>query len=400
MDLGLILELTLKAFFGLDAVVFIIAAIGLNVQFGYAGLLNFGQAAFMAAGAYGLGMTTYYFGVSWWWGLVFGALYAGGLAVIVGIPTLRLRADYLAIVTIALAELVRLVVRSVTHKEKFGGSDGLKGFANGFQQLNPVDVPGNKYGIGPFGKYGAHGVVQILLVIFWLLVSLAIGYAIVASRRPDAAPRRLLGSAAGLGVVIYAVLLLATTQFSYLGTEVWVLMVGWVLAGIFSVYVWALMRSPWGRVIKSIREDEDAVRSLGKNVFGYKMSALVIGAIIGMFAGIIFALKNSNVQPDNYSRAVTFYVLTALVLGGLAKVTGSVVGPMIFWALLALTDSVLSEASDNAGRVVLFGVTIFQNSSARGQFRLMLVGIGLMLLMVFRPQGIFGNRKEMALDGR
>ena len=137
MNWGLIVDLTLKAFFGLDAVVFIIAALGLNVQFGYAGLLNFGQAAFMAAGAYGLGMSTYYWGVSWWWGIVFGLVYASVLAVIVGVPTLRLRADYLAIVTIALAELVRLVVRSVTHKAKFGGTDGLKGFATGFQNINP-----------------------------------------------------------------------------------------------------------------------------------------------------------------------------------------------------------------------------------------------------------------------
>ena len=116
MDWELILQLTLQAFFGLDAVVFIIAALGLNVQFGYAGLLNFGQAAFMAAGAYGLGMSTYYWGVSWWWGILFGAMYAAALALVVGVPTLRLRADYLAIVTIALAELVRLVVRSVTHR--------------------------------------------------------------------------------------------------------------------------------------------------------------------------------------------------------------------------------------------------------------------------------------------
>ncbi|MFZ9628972.1 MAG: branched-chain amino acid ABC transporter permease, partial [Ilumatobacteraceae bacterium] len=129
MDWNLILELTLKAFFGLDAVVFIIAALGLNVQFGYAGLLNFGQAAFMAAGAYGLGMSVNYWGVSWWWGIAFGFVYAAVLAVLVGVPTLRLRADYLAIVTIALAELVRLIVRSVTHKKKFGGTDGLKGFA-------------------------------------------------------------------------------------------------------------------------------------------------------------------------------------------------------------------------------------------------------------------------------
>jgi branched-chain amino acid transport system permease protein len=391
---GLIIDLTLKAFFGLDAVVFIIAALGLNVQFGYAGLLNFGQAAFMAAGAYGLGMSTYYWGVSWWWGIVFGLVYASVLAVIVGIPTLRLRADYLAIVTIALAELIRLVVRSVTHKEKFGGTDGLKGFADGFQKLNPFADQGGIYGIGPFQASGA--VTVVLTTVLWSAIS--IGIAVAVHRKWLADKGR--GVVAGLSVAIFAVFMVLLSRVKYLGIELWTLLVGWVLVALCSLFVFQLMRSPWGRVIKGIREDEDAVRSLGKNVFGYKMSALVIGAILGMLAGIVFALKNSNVQPDNYSRAVTFYVMTALVLGGIATVTGSIVGPMLFWALLAFTDSFLAEISDKQGRVEVFGIELLKNSSARGQFRYILVGLGLILLMVYRPQGLFGNRKEMALDGR
>ncbi|MFM2182262.1 MAG: hypothetical protein RJB61_556 [Actinomycetota bacterium] len=398
MDWGLILELTLKAFFGLDAVVFIIAALGLNVQFGYAGLLNFGQAAFMAAGAYGLGMSVNYWGVSWWWGVAFGFAYAAVLAVIVGVPTLRLRADYLAIVTIALAELVRLIVRSVTHKEKFGGTDGLKGFAAGFQDLSPVDVPGNAYGLGPMQT---SGLMRIALFVFWVLVALAVGIAIdrLRGRRTGRAGINW-ALAAGAGAVVFAVLMVLFPRFDYLGTDLWVLIVGWGIVALCAVYVWALMRSPWGRVLKGIREDEDAVRSLGKNVFGYKMSALVIGAVIGMLAGIINALRTSNVQPDNFSRALTFYVLTALVLGGVATVTGSIVGPMAYWALLAFTDVFLSEVSDDTGRLAVGGITLLENASARGQFRLVLVGVGLIMLMVFRPQGLFGNRKEMALDGR
>jgi branched-chain amino acid transport system permease protein len=391
---GLIIDLTLKAFFGLDAVVFIIAALGLNVQFGYAGLLNFGQAAFMAAGAYGLGMSTYYWGVSWWWGIVFGLIYASVLAVIVGIPTLRLRADYLAIVTIALAELIRLVVRSVTHKDKFGGTDGLKGFADGFQKLNPFAEQGGTYGIGPFQASGWRMVVVTTVV--WLAIS--VGIALAVHRKWLADKGR--GVVAGLSVAVFAVFMVLLSRVKYLGIELWTLVVGWALVALCSLFVLQLMRSPWGRVIKGIREDEDAVRSLGKNVFGYKMSALIIGAILGMLAGIVFALKNSNVQPDNYSRAVTFYVMTALVLGGIATVTGSIVGPMLFWALLAFTDSFLAEISDKQGRVEVFGIELLKNSSARGQFRYILVGLGLILLMVYRPQGLFGNRKEMALDGR
>ena len=121
MDIIKVLENTISSLIGIDAAYFALAAIGLNVQFGYTGLLNFGQAAFMACGAYGLGMTSQYFGVGMWWGIVIGLIYVVVLGVLVGIPTLRLRADYLAIVTIATAEIVRLIVRSVRFKEYFGG---------------------------------------------------------------------------------------------------------------------------------------------------------------------------------------------------------------------------------------------------------------------------------------
>ena len=109
MDIIKVLENTISALIGTDAAYFALAAIGLNVQFGYTGLLNFGQAAFMACGAYGLGMTSQYFGVGMWWGILIGLIYVVVLGILVGIPTLRLRSDYLAIVTIATAEIVRLV---------------------------------------------------------------------------------------------------------------------------------------------------------------------------------------------------------------------------------------------------------------------------------------------------
>ena len=111
MDWAVIFDNTVEAFVGINACYFALAAIGLNVQFGYAGLLNFGQAAFMACGAYGIGMAAHYFGYGFWWGLLFGLVYTVALALLLGIPTLRLRADYLAIVTIAAAEIVRLVVQ-------------------------------------------------------------------------------------------------------------------------------------------------------------------------------------------------------------------------------------------------------------------------------------------------
>jgi len=334
MDWAEILGNAIRAFVGTDAVYFALAAIGLNVQFGYTGLLNFGQAAFMACGAYGLGMTAQYFGVSFWWGFPIGLAYVVVLGLIVGIPTLRLRADYLAIVTIATAEIVRLVVRSVRFKDFFGGSDGINQFSQAYRDLSPFE-PGATYGVEPF---------------------------------------------------------------RFTGYTLSTLVPGWILVGIVSAFVWSLMRSPWGRVVKAIREDEDAVRSLGKNVYLYKMQSLIIGGVIGMLAGVVFSLDRGSVQPDNYSRDVTFYVLTALVLGGIAKVSGSVIGSMLFWFLFVLLDNVMRQIIAD-GPLRVGGVTIIQSTQV-GPVAYMLVGLGLMLLMVLRPQGIFGNKKEMALDAR
>ena len=91
------------------------------------------------------------------------------------------------------------------------------------------------------------------------------------------------------------------------------------------------MRSPWGRVLKGIREDEDAVRSLGKNVFAYKMQALVVGGVFGAMAGIVFVLPRAAVLPANYATSLTFFLWTILLLGGAATVFGPVVGAVIFW---------------------------------------------------------------------
>ena len=334
MDWSQIIQNTILAALGVDAIYFAIAALGLNVQFGYTGLVNFGQAAFMACGSYGLGMTAQYFGIGLWWGIPLGIVFVIVLALIVGIPTLRLRADYLAIVTIAVAEIVRLFVRSVKFNYMFGGTEGISNFSRDYRDLNPFD-PGATYGFGPF-TFSGYTLITVL--------------------------------------------------------------VGWVLVGIFSLFVWQLMRSPWGRVIKGIREDEDAVRSLGKNVYFYKLQSLILGGIIGMFAGMVLSLDRGSVQPDNYSRDVTFYILTALVLGGLAKVAGSVVGAMLFWVIFVFSDNVLREVT-RIGPLRIGDFTIIQSTQV-GAVNYMFVGLGLMLLMTYRPQGLFGNKTEMALDGR
>lgn len=320
-----------KAFFGFQAVFFALLAIGLNVHFGYTGLLNFGQIAFAMLGGFGIAISVSQWGLPFWVGVIVGVLAAVVLALLLGLPTLRLRADYLAIVTIATAEGLRLVFRSVSATPVTGGTRGLSAFNRDFIALAPWDT----------------------------------------ARRYD---------------------LLGTT---WSGGELWVVTVGWILVALCSLLVWALMRAPWGRVVKAIREDEDAVRSLGKNVYAYKMQALVLGGIFGAFGGMVYAVGTGSAIPDQYQNANTFLAYGALILGGAARVLGPVIGSMLLLFILQFADTGLRSLISN-------GVIPSELLSATdvAQLRYVLVGIGLMLLLVFRPQGIFGDRREVMLDAR
>jgi branched-chain amino acid transport system permease protein len=398
MNLSNILTQTISAFFGVDAMYFAIAAIGLNVQFGYAGLLNFGQAGFMACGAYAVGMTAHYFHISFWWGIPIAIGYAIIFGLIMGVPTLRLKADYLAIVTIALAECVRLIARSVTFKKYFGGSDGINEFNGAFIKRTPFNTSGN-YSLWPFAS--STSLVGCILLLSLFGMSGVMMGRLIAQKMSKGDEARLRRHWVLWSVVSFVVMLAASKKTSYGGLIFKSLIIGWILAAVLGGFVYMLMRSPWGRVIKGIREDEDAVRSLGKNVYSYKMQALILGGAIATFSGIMFSVSRGSVQPDNYSRDVTFYVLTALVLGGLAKVSGSIVGPMVFWAILQFVATFLNELTNSwGGRVEILGIPVITKSSDVGIYVQIVIGLMLVLLMVFRPEGMFGNRKEMALDGR
>ncbi len=326
---------------GINAVIFALAAIGLNIHFGYTGLLNFGQAAFAAVGAYGIALTVLTFGLPFGVGIVVGLAAGITLALLLGIPTLRLRADYLAIATIAVAEIIRLVFRSNTFGDFFGGADGIQGFARGFDALNPIPDRREDYGFGPW---------------------------------------------------------------QYNNQELWELLVGWSLVLLACLLVFLLMRSPWGRVVKAIREDEDAVRSLGKNVFGYKQQALVLGGVMGCLAGFMFGLSRGSVLPDNYAPQFTFLAYAALLIGGAARVFGPVLGSAILWLTLSLTDGVLRTLVGLEYPEWLnfdaWPSWLLLSGTDVGAVRFMLVGLILILLMAFRPQGILGDRKELALDVR
>src|SRR3954463_7701230 len=132
--------IAVKAFFGFQAIVFSLLAIGINIHFGYTGLLNFGQIAFAMLGGFGIAISVSQWGLPFWVGVVIGLVAALVLALLLGLPTLRLRADYLAIVTIATAEGLRLVFRSVSATEVTGGTRGLAAFNRDFIALAPWET--------------------------------------------------------------------------------------------------------------------------------------------------------------------------------------------------------------------------------------------------------------------
>ena len=322
MDILNILKLALGEMLSPTTITFVLCALGLAVHFGFTGLLNFGQAAFAAVGAYGMVISIDTLKLPLFLAVLMGLLCSIIFALILGIPTLRLRADYLAMVTIATAEVFRYFMTTIGFSKVTGGSNGLSQFGAEFWALNPI----------PEGNYN-------------------------------------------FGFV------------SYRADQLYVLMVGWGAVIIGALILRLLMRSPWGRVLKGIREDEDAVRSLGKNVFFYKLQALMIGGVFASIGGMIFVLNLSNVQPQVWTTNFTFTIWSVLLLGGAATILGPIAGGMIFIALISITQGIM-------GGLVELGLLPFLTQPDIAQIRLLLIGLSLMLLVIFRPQGLFGNKRE------
>lgn len=328
MDFGSIISLTAGEIIGPYTAAYVLCALGLAMHFGYTGLLNFGQAAFAAIGAYGYSIGVLTFGMDWWAAALLGIAGAILFALLLGIPTLRLRADYLAIVTIAAAQAFYFAVTSSEFVDVTGGSSGLSAFADSFYALNPI----------PVGRYEVLGL--------------------------------QLGE-----------------------KEIFIRIVGWCVVAVIALLLFGLTRSPWGRTLKGIREDEDAVRALGKNVTSYKMQSLILGGIFAAIGGMVFVIAPETNQPAVWTTNFTFMVWTVLLLGGAATILGPIIGGMIFFALLMFTQGFMEG-------LVAIGALPFLNTAQVAQIRFLLVGLALMLLVIFRPQGIFGNKKETFVNAR
>jgi branched-chain amino acid transport system permease protein len=310
---------------GILAGIYGIFALGLQLNVGFTGVLNFGQAGFMAIGAYSSIILTVDVGLPFYLTLPLSAGITIIAALIIGMSSLRLRADYFSIATIAFSEIIRDVAQN---------SRGLTGGNQG-----TIDIElANDNGFYTDTWYDASDWIQANLLD-------PIG--------------------------------LSDSQFSDLP----LFLVVWTVLCLSAFALNRLIRSPWGRVLRAVREDEDAARALGKNAFSYKLQSLCIAAVLGAVSGWFLAINLESVSQDSFEPLYTFLGFAALILGGLASFGGVLIGATLLWVLLEgmrFADLPFSDDKDAALRFVL-------------------VGLILILLMAFRPQGIAGKKEEMVL---
>ena len=346
-------------------------SLGLNLQWGFTGLINFGHVAFMTVGAYTT-MLLSLNGVPIIIAVAIGSGLAALLGLLMGLSTLRLREDYLAIVTIGVSEIVRLVVLNEEWLTR--GTFGVQNFPLPLQNWNP-NMPMRLVAIA------------LLTVIagltFWQMWQWFFKtWQQEKNRGNFPFDKLILGSFSFLlASAIYIAGVIGLFDYTYkAGLMLLLLSVVWLI-------FWQLerlARSPWGRVLKAIREDEEVPKALGKNVFWYKLQSLMLGGAIAGIAGSFYAWQQSSVYPDDFIPLTTFEAWTIVVLGGAGNNAGTVLGAIIFWAYNTLT------------RFVLPGLLPFDDARI-GAFRIMVIGLLLMVLMMVRPQGILGKKEELTL---
>jgi branched-chain amino acid transport system permease protein len=300
---------------GIVAGIYSIFTLGLQLNVGFTGIVNLGQAGFMAIGAYAMAILILTYGWSPWLALPAATLVAMLAGALVAIPSVRLRGDYLAIATIAFAEIVQSTAQNALGLT--GGNNGLLGFDAWWQTIQ-VSMLGllNLIGLGT----------QDQIPLFLLV---------------------------------------------------------WITFLVLMLILLALQHTPWGRVLRAIREDEDAAAALGKNAYAYKIQSLALAAGIGAIAGYLLALNITIIYPGTYSADFTFIGFAILVLGGLGRYAGVALGSILLWFVLEAARFIdLPLPGDKVAAI-----------------RLLVVGLVLIFVMVLRPQGLLGKRQEMVLRG-
>jgi neutral amino acid transport system permease protein len=381
--LSLIFMVEYLIFLAISTTIFALFSLGLNLQWGFTGLINFGHIAFMTLGAYTTVVLSFK-GFPLVICVLFGAAAASFLGLIIGLATLRLREDYLAIVTIGVGELIRLVVNN---QELPVGDTWISG-AFGVQSYPiPLSTEPNL-----FFRLVMMALLTVLTVLtfFWLWrwVSMAEKFLLANGGRKFTA-KEDLASRWGVGIVL-ALLTAAIYIAGMMGLynykpKAGLMLLSLLVLGFVFWRLQILVRSPWGRVLKAIREDEEVPRAMGKNVFWYKVQSLMLGGAIAGIAGAFFAWQLSAIYPDNFQPQLTFDAWIIVILGGSGNNIGTILGAVIFFTYDAMTREFLPKIFTNL------------SSDQLGAFRIMVIGLILMILMMWRPQGILGKKEELTL---
>jgi branched-chain amino acid transport system permease protein len=278
---------------------------GLNVVVGLAGLLDLGYVAFYAVGAYSYALLATTFELSFWICLPLAGILAAFWGVLLGFPVLRLRGDYLAIVTLAFGEIIRLVL--INWQTVTGGPNGI----TGIPRPSFFGIPFNASEEGFAARFGIEfSATHRIIFLFYLILALA-------------------------------------------------LLTNWVAI--------RLRRLPIGRAWEALREDEIACRSLGINTTTTKLTAFAVGAMFGGFAGAFFATRQGFISPESFSFLESAFILAIVVLGGMGSQLGV--------ALAALA--------------MIGGFELFRGLE---QYRMLVFGMAMVLLMIWRPRGLIGHR--------
>ena len=311
--LGLIMVALAWPFFGSRGAVdiatliliYIMLGLGLNIVVGLAGLLDLGYVGFYAVGAYSYALLSHYYGLGFWTCLPIAGLMAAFFGFVLGFPVLRLRGDYLAIVTLGFGEIIRILLRNMT---------SLTGGPNGISNIDKPTLFGLSFerraaeGMQTFHEYFGMAYNSINKVIFLYLVALLL-----------------------------------------------------VLLTLFVIN--RLLRMPIGRAWEALREDEIACRALGMNPTLIKLSAFTLGATFAGFAGSFFAARQGLVTPESFTFIESAIILAIVVLGGM----GSQLGIILAAVVMILLPELMREFSE---------------------YRMLMFGALMVLMMIWRPQGL------------
>ena len=303
---------------GILILTYVMLGWGLNIVVGLAGLLDLGYVAFYAVGAYSYALLSTVFGLSFWLCLPLAGLFAAGFGVLLGFPVLRLRGDYLAIVTLAFGEIIRLVL------------------------INWVDFSGGSAGLSSIPRASFFGI-------------------------PFTAGEGGFASVFGLA-------------FNPMHRVVFLYYLILVLALVTNLVTLRMRRLPLGRAWEALREDEIACRSLGIDTTITKLSAFALGAMFAGFAGSFFAVRQGFVSPESFNFLESAIILAIVVLGGMGSQLGVAV------AAIAMVGA--PELLRNLG----FLKAVFGEGFDPNEYRLLLFGLAMVAMMVWRPRGLISER--------